>query len=1098
MKNIIFIRRHGMSSIAKKNSRNGLIMKTIFLILFLFFSSSSYTQYINKGIWSIQQPADANDGDYFYGGSGTYEGWCGPNSLALGIQYFIPDIHKKLYDKYGSVDYHTGDSRGGLKDADPYVYHPTTTYTFVDFLCHKYIGYHVSSSGVGYSALTQLLDNLNNDILGYTLDRAWITLGEMRTYLENGYLIEMNTYQGGGHYIPIIGWDGSTTNASQRYYYIWDTWYNPLGLSSSQYITVPDEWAGNSNNLGTPSYVSTYKVDANVLTDIYRDQLGNGTVLAYKFTPNGLPQDVTDVTAKGIWVLGSSIASEGANVVVDNLAAHGITDIFLLVKDGSGNFTTQKLADVIPLAHANGIKVHAWISVLNDGASASSYTTVGTDWIDPQDANYKDYIINTVIDQICDLDIDGIILDDINYPGNASSYTGATTAITTYCQDIRNKMDAKGRITSTLSASILPEGSNLSIDYGQDLATMTQSLNFVIPNTFTHKYKESGSWVGNNIAYFNNNVSANCEVWAGIEVHDNNDNYMTPLEMKYCANFAYDNGATSIAYYRYPLRDWQWEFSDNISVNGSIVQDTSTTIIDTTNCLNGKSLWVWGTTLANVGYQTFIDEMAAHDITDVFVLVKGVSGFFTTQKLQAVIPIAHDAGIKIHAWVIVLNDEDKVASYSSVGGSWINATDVNYRNYIINTVVDEICNYNIDGIHLDCIRYPGNANNYSGSQAAITEYCNQVRQKMDAKGKYSAVLSAAIMPEDVSTAVIYGQDVSQMTQYLEFITPMTYTHNYNTQPDWVGSQTAWFLDNVVPGTEVWAGIQTRDDLGIYMSVSEMDACIQSAIDNGAQGVAYFVYPITSSQWGVSDQLVACGTIPGYCDAGIIGGLNEYEYIDAVTFSTISTSGTGLGPGGYQSHLTDTAFVSINGSYAIDIAIDYITSITNIDIEKAKVWIDFNQNLSFDDPGEMVYESTVGSGPFSGTINIPATATIGNTRMRIRIWDTTDGPLDTSCGDSKWGEVEDYTVNISDVSLDVLNDDVFTEIVVYPNPSTGVFTVRGKNISEIIITNLQGKQILSKKTSRCVNNISLQNYKKGIYFINIITDNKTIIKKVIIL
>ena len=53
----------------------------------------------------------------------------------------------------------------------------------------------------------------------------------------------------------------------------------------------------------------------------------------------------------------------------------------------------------------------------------------------------------------------------------------------------------------------------------------------------------------------------------------------------------------------------------------------------------------------------------------------------------------------------------------------------------------------------------------------------------------------------------------------------------------------------------------------------------------------------------------------------------------------------------------------------------------------RVWIDFDQNGTLDDAGEMVYESTVGVGPFSGTITIPGTATTGETRMRVRVWDT---------------------------------------------------------------------------------------------------------------
>jgi hypothetical protein len=48
-----------------------------------------------------------------------------------------------------------------------------------------------------------------------------------------------------------------------------------------------------------------------------------------------------------------------------------------------------------------------------------------------------------------------------------------------------------------------------------------------------------------------------------------------------------------------------------------------------------------------------------------------------------------------------------------------------------------------------------------------------------------------------------------------------------------------------------------------------------------------------------------------------------------------------------------------------------------------VWIDFNSDGDFDDAGEQVWTSgTTNSSSVSGTFSIPASATIGATRMRV--------------------------------------------------------------------------------------------------------------------
>jgi hypothetical protein len=81
-----------------------------------------------------------------------------------------------------------------------------------------------------------------------------------------------------------------------------------------------------------------------------------------------------------------------------------------------------------------------------------------------------------------------------------------------------------------------------------------------------------------------------------------------------------------------------------------------------------------------------------------------------------------------------------------------------------------------------------------------------------------------------------------------------------------------------------------------------------------------------------------------------------------------------------------------------------------------VWIDYNNNGSFTDPGELVYTTGSPLVPFavlgttySTNISIPTTAGyFGLTRMRVL---AVEGTVTGPCQNFTWGEVEDYNVNI---------------------------------------------------------------------------------------
>lgn len=178
-----------------------------------------------------------------------------------------------------------------------------------------------------------------------------------------------------------------------------------------------------------------------------------------------------------------------------------------------------------------------------------------------------------------------------------------------------------------------------------------------------------------------------------------------------------------------------------------------------------------------------------------------------------------------------------------------------------------------------------------------------------------------------------------------------------------------------------------------------------------------------------------------------------------------------------------------------------------------VWIDWNQNCSFDDSEE---QYLLGTNPGSVTNNnllsansplavvVPNSAVLGNTIMRVTTKYTDPGAnqFPTSCENGHDAEVEDYTINVqAALGVDEFGVGNFS---IFPNPNKGQFTVSLTSPSSenvlISVYDIRGRKIYDNKfenASSFNQTINLNSVQSGMYLVKVSNGQKQATRKIIV-
>ena len=220
-----------------------------------------------------------------------------------------------------------------------------------------------------------------------------------------------------------------------------------------------------------------------------------------------------------------------------------------------------------------------------------------------------------------------------------------------------------------------------------------------------------------------------------------------------------------------------------------------------------------------------------------------------------------------------------------------------------------------------------------------------------------------------------------------------------------------------------------------------------------------------------------------------------EYIDYVSIGGINNTTAGnAGYGNFTSLVGNLPY----GSNTILFSAGFSgTAYT----EYWKIWIDYNQNGTFETAEEIVSGSSSSSANLTSTFTVPTSAVAGPTRMRVSM---KYNAVQTACEAFSYGEVEDYTVNIgaaaittittAKVAIDLGNEDSISDVVMYPNPADNILNVRMADSRKgtYRLINFLGQQVDAGKLSE--SGINVNKLRAGVYILEVNDGQKTVAKK----
>ena len=243
--------------------------------------------------------------------------------------------------------------------------------------------------------------------------------------------------------------------------------------------------------------------------------------------------------------------------------------------------------------------------------------------------------------------------------------------------------------------------------------------------------------------------------------------------------------------------------------------------------------------------------------------------------------------------------------------------------------------------------------------------------------------------------------------------------------------------------------------------------------------------------------------------------SSFPWEDWISKVEIGSYGKASGKSYFSDFTDETASLvqGVSTPVALTASFSYFTY-----SEYWRIWIDYNHDGIFNTPAEMAYEGIAqrpqDGTPFqvlNGSISVPASALPGPARARVIM---RRNAFAQPCGTQPNGEVEDYTVHISQnfqSETNLRNNAVaFTDVVdytVFPNPAAAsVFVKMPDSTSPVSVLLFNQVGLLEKEFARFesipasennemrIMQLDLSGVKNGVYFLKFVSAGKRPVTK----
>ena len=218
---------------------------------------------------------------------------------------------------------------------------------------------------------------------------------------------------------------------------------------------------------------------------------------------------------------------------------------------------------------------------------------------------------------------------------------------------------------------------------------------------------------------------------------------------------------------------------------------------------------------------------------------------------------------------------------------------------------------------------------------------------------------------------------------------------------------------------------------------------------------------------------------GHCipsSTGLFYSLSNVQTTGAVVNFNNTTGQSTNGYGNYSG----THSVSAFAGYSFNLSVSPNSTLYQ---NFARVWVDWNNDLDFDDAGETMYSTatnTLGV-PFSTSLAVPAGQALGNYKMRIRMDMGTaalGGDL-SPCGELINGETEDYKIKVIQPYPPTISS-VSQPTLFCPGATV---TLTGSNFYNVTGVTIGGQPVLSYNVVNATTITAVTNYDGAVVVTN---------------